>query len=182
MTLAAGFKETEFVVHSLVNQCELLRVKCGGWHRPRSLLLDDVRRGEGGFTFAFCTGGELTVLRRMPSASGGGAGGGDGGPNWNMRMLNVWSHGYVYGISDPQVSFFCLGEGELELSCCGGGVFIFIIITLSILSSPVRTTPEASKLVFIAKMFTEAIIIFSVFFVPALPPSALPGCPLRISQ
>lgn len=100
LTLAAGFKETEFVVHSLVNQCELLRVTCGGWHRPRSLLLDDVRRGggEGGFTFAFCKGGELTVLRRAPSASGGGEGGGGaegGGPNWNMRMLNVWSHGCV---------------------------------------------------------------------------------------
>lgn len=103
LTLAAGFKETEFVVHSLVNQCELLRVTCGGWHRPRSLLLDDVRRGggEGGFTFAYCKGGKLTVLRRPPSASGGGGGGGgaeEGGPNWNMRMLNVWSHGCVHCI------------------------------------------------------------------------------------
>ena len=82
----------------MVNQCELLRVNCGGWHRPRSLLLDDNRRGggEGGFTFAYCTRGELIVLRRLPSASGGGGGGGDGKiPNWNMRMLNVWSHGCV---------------------------------------------------------------------------------------
>ena len=99
-TLAAGFKETEFVVHSLVNQCELLRVNCGGWHRPRSLLMDsgDSTAGEGtsegGFTFAYCKAGEITVLRRHPGVSGGERGG-KNGPNWNMRMLNMRSHGCV---------------------------------------------------------------------------------------
>jgi hypothetical protein len=115
LTLAAGFRETEFVVHSLVNQCELLRVNCGGWHRPCSLLLDDSYRGRGGgggggaggggLTFAYCKGGELTVMRRLPSASGGGdsGSGGSRSPNWNMRMLNVWSHGCVLYAFQPQI-------------------------------------------------------------------------------
>lgn len=90
--LAAGFKETSFVVHDLANQCELLRAPCGGWHRPRTLRLDP--DGDGAFTFAFCQGGKITALRRAPDA-GAGARRRAGGANWNMRALNGWSHGYA---------------------------------------------------------------------------------------
>ena len=40
------------MVHSLVNQCELLRVNCGGWHRPRALLWGDGGSNPGGYGLA----------------------------------------------------------------------------------------------------------------------------------
>ena len=39
LSIVAGFKNTEFIVIDASTNCELLRVHCGGWHRPISLLI-----------------------------------------------------------------------------------------------------------------------------------------------
>ena len=101
--LAAGFKETSFVVYDLANQCELLRAPCGGWHRPRTLRLDP--SGDGAFAFAFCQGGKITALRRAADARAG-ARRRAGGANWNMRALNGWSHGYAAHLRAPRFRRF----------------------------------------------------------------------------
>ena len=101
--LAAGFKETSFVVYDLANQCELLRAPCGGWHRPRTLRLDP--SGGGAFAFAFCQGGKITALRRAADARAG-ARRRAGGANWNMRALNGWSHGYAAHVRAPRFRRF----------------------------------------------------------------------------
>ena len=100
--VVAGFRETDFVIRDLRNQAELLRVACGGWHRPFSLLMRSSRLDGGApnepndatFAFAFVKNGELTACARRENAGEGGNGG-DAGAAWHARALNVWSHGYA---------------------------------------------------------------------------------------
>jgi hypothetical protein len=100
-SLAAGFRETEFVVLDLGNQRELMRAACGGRHRPRSFLFDG--DGGGGFAFAFCKGGTLALLRRE-GAGEPARGAKDASGGWNARTLNVWSHGCVpFRVGRPEV-------------------------------------------------------------------------------
>ena len=98
--VVAGFRDTDFVIRDLRNQAELLRVACGGWHRPFSLLMRS-SRGDGAtnaadstFAFAFVKNGKLTACARREDAGEGGNGG-DAGTAWHARALNVWSHGYA---------------------------------------------------------------------------------------
>ena len=70
--VVAGFRETDFVIRDLRNQAELLRVDCGGWHRPFSLLMRSSRLDGGApnepndatFAFAFVKNGKLTACAR----------------------------------------------------------------------------------------------------------------------
>ena len=98
--VVAGFRDTDFVIRDLRNQAELLRVACGGWHRPFSLLMRS-SHGDGAtndadstFAFAFVKNGKLTACARREDAGEGGNGG-DAGIAWHARALNVWSHGYA---------------------------------------------------------------------------------------
>ena len=100
--VVAGFRETDFVIRDLRNQAELLRVACGGWHRPFSLLMRSSRLDGGApnepndatFAFAFVKNGKLTACARRENAGEGGNGA-DAVNAWHARALNVWSHGYA---------------------------------------------------------------------------------------
>ena len=87
LSIVAGFKNTEFIVIDASTNCELLRVHCGGWHRPISLLI-----GEGdcsGISFAFCQGAKLTLLERLPWNITYR----DPAAKYNLRNLSGSSHG-----------------------------------------------------------------------------------------
>ena len=112
-SLAAGFRETEFVVLDLGNQRELMRAACGGWHRPRSFLFDG--DGGGGFAFAFCKGGTLALLRRE-GAGEPARGAKDASGGWNARTLNVWSHGCVpFRVGRPEVFSLFRAPGSVPV-------------------------------------------------------------------
>jgi hypothetical protein len=104
--VVAGFRETDFVIRDLRNQAELLRVACGGWHRPFSLLMRSSRLDGGApnepndatFAFAFVKNGKLTACARRENAGEGGNGR-DAVNAWHARALNVWSHGYALPLS-----------------------------------------------------------------------------------
>ena len=69
----AGFRETDFVIRDMRDQAETLRVACGGWRRPFSLLMRSRRTGvsaagassaaDATFAFAFVKNGRLTGAR-----------------------------------------------------------------------------------------------------------------------
>ena len=95
LDLVAGFKGTDFVMYSQVNQCELLRVSCGGWHRPTSLLIEEPRPDHfSGFTFAFYKEGVITLCRKLASEFNS-SDASKSSPMWNTRMLNMQHHGCV---------------------------------------------------------------------------------------
>ena len=100
----AGFRETDFVIRDMRDQAETLRVACGGWRRPFSLLMRSAdasgvsaagasSAADATFAFAFVKNGRLTACARREDA--------DADENekrkrtWRARALNVWSHGYA---------------------------------------------------------------------------------------
>ena len=85
--LIAGFRETEFIAIDMLSHRELLRVQCGGWHRPLSLLVNEQNIAE--ISFAFCKGGELTLLHSLPKIACKE----NYDDEWNLCELNGWSHG-----------------------------------------------------------------------------------------
>ena len=107
-TIVAGFRETDFVVRDLSNQVELLRVSCGGWHRPFSLCMDGggetmTKTKTKQFAFAFFRNGNITYCARRSSSivraestDGGYTKETNAHAAWHARALNVWSHGYVF--------------------------------------------------------------------------------------
>ena len=66
-SIVAGFRETDFVIRDLTNQVELLRVSCGGWHRPFSLWMDTAITKT--FAFAFFKNGQITTVARRSAVS-----------------------------------------------------------------------------------------------------------------
>lgn len=100
----AGFRETDFVIRDMRDQAETLRVACGGWRRPFSLLMRSAdasgvsaagasSAADATFAFAFVKNGRLTACTRRENT--------DADKNekrkrtWRARALNVWSHGYA---------------------------------------------------------------------------------------
>ena len=100
----AGFRETDFVIRDMRDQAETLRVACGGWRRPFSLLMRSAdasgvsaagasSAADATFAFAFVKNGRLTACARREDT--------DADKNekrkrtWRARALNVWSHGYA---------------------------------------------------------------------------------------
>ena len=116
----AGFRETDFVIRDMRDQAETLRVACGGWRRPFSLLMRSAdasgvsaagasSAADATFAFAFVKNGRLTACARREDA--------DADENekrkrtWRARALNVWSHGYA------TVPFFFPLQGCFSFSC-----------------------------------------------------------------
>ena len=64
-SLVAGFKQADFLIHSLTDKCELLRLSCGGWRRPHSFFLEAASARGFKFTFAFYREQRLTVCYRL---------------------------------------------------------------------------------------------------------------------
>ena len=93
-SIVAGFRETDFVIRDLTNQVELLRVSCGGWHRPFSLWMDTAITKT--FAFAFFKNGQITTVARRSAVSKQSDQTDDRIVNaaaWHARALNVWLHG-----------------------------------------------------------------------------------------
>jgi hypothetical protein len=101
----AGFRETDFVIRDMRDQAETLRVACGGWRRPFSLLMRSADPGvsaagasstaDATFAFAFVKNGRLTECARREDADADENEGEAGERTWRARALNVWSHGYA---------------------------------------------------------------------------------------
>ena len=90
ISVVAGFKNTEFIVIDASTNCELLRVQCGGWHRPVSLLIGESKLR--GLSFAFCQGAKLTLIESIPwNITDHGVDAPD--DTWNSRYLRGSSHG-----------------------------------------------------------------------------------------
>ncbi len=87
LCIVAGFKETEFVAINMFSHRALLRVQCGGWHRPLSLLIDGDNLA--GISFAFVKGDELSLFHSLPRTFGIKPTDGE----WSLCELNGWSHG-----------------------------------------------------------------------------------------
>ena len=81
----AGFRKTDFVIRDMRDQAETLRVACGGWRRPFSLLMRSAdasgvsaagasSAADATFAFAFVKNGRLTACARREDADAGGLG------------------------------------------------------------------------------------------------------------
>ncbi|KAH7404369.1 hypothetical protein KP509_15G022100 [Ceratopteris richardii] len=61
-TIVAGFLAEDFLIYDQQNDCEILRVACGGWRRPHAYLIGDFPEVQ--HCFVFVKDGIIHLLRR----------------------------------------------------------------------------------------------------------------------